>query len=89
MIREFNEQDWSLFSGANNFADGKEPLIDDSQDDLIFIASGNGLEVISSDAESAYALDVIFPNQMIARTLLASLPGTIDELVDLGFDQIV
>ena len=89
MIREFTENDWSLFAGAEPFTDGKEPLIDDSQDDLVFVASRNGFEVISSDAEQAYLLDVQFPNQMIARTLLAALPGTIEELVDLGFERIV
>lgn len=89
MIRPFTDEDWLLFAGAEEFPNGDRPLIDDDQEDLIFIAGRDQIEVVQSDAEAAWAMPVKFFNADSAQVFLAGLPGTVEELVALGFEKIV
>ena len=91
MIREFTETDWDAFAGAEIFPCGGTPIIDDEDEHLVLVASGNSVEVIPTTGDNImtiYAMQIAFPTQEAAKIFLRGLPGTMSELIDVGFERL-
>lgn len=92
MIREFTDNDWDAFAGAEIFPCGGSPIIDDSDEHLVLIASGAQIEAVPTTGDNiltVYALQVQFPTQEAAKVFMRALPGTMNELLEVGFERIV
>lgn len=85
--RTFDQNDWDAFAGAESFPNGDQPLIDDSDERILYIASANSIEA-HENGSGVWALQIELPNAPIAALILNNLPGTIDELTELGFERI-
>ena len=91
MIREFTENDWDAFAGADIFPCGGSPIIDDEDEHLVLVASGSQVEAIPTTGDNLmtiYAIKVAFPTQEAAKIFLRGLPGTMSELIDVGFERL-
>lgn len=91
MLRTINKVDEGyLLSGAENFPNGDSPLIDDSDDFLLYVGAKGRVEVVSNREEDDYgtwSLPVSFPNAASCAVFIRSLPGTVEELEDIGFTR--
>lgn len=93
-VRDFNQQEYVLFAGAEAFPCGGCPLVDTSDEDLLFIGHKAGIEVFSngfcSDGDVASWLYVVeFPTQNGCRVFMTGLPGTVSELKKIGFKPLL
>lgn len=92
--KSFDQNDWDAFSGAESFPNGDQPLIDASDERILYIASANNIEahessLVCDDRDpGVWALHIELPNASIAALILNNLPGTIEELQSLGFVRI-
>jgi len=98
--RIFDDNDWQAFSGAECFPNGFQPVIDDGDEDFIFIGCGTGIEVYEKSLLAAeHPLDVgpwrlrmLIPNAGVARLIIDNLGEQIPDmtrkqLLDLGFSR--
>jgi hypothetical protein len=92
-IFEFENSMWQSFSGAEPFAEGKEPVHMETQLGL-WVCSANGVEVfvgetfVSEDIED-YALRFAIPYQWMGVALLKELAGvkSVEQLKEMGFEH--
>ena len=74
-LREFGKQDWNLYSGAEKFEDGTQPLIKNGKlidgTDFDIIVDREGIQVEFYDYELTYMLNIILNKE--AMTMLAQL----------------
>ena len=77
-ICEFDDADWTAFSGAEKFADDCNPVICHpcDYDFLVVVAGGQGIEVIvgySDEDQSSFILPFQLPTQNIGVLFIVAL----------------
>jgi hypothetical protein len=84
LIKEFEQEDWYGFSGAETWPSGAQPMIGYGLN-WIGVADPHGVELykiqhnaISSEPEPTIRIEMQVPNQHIARLLLAGFPNELD-----------
>lgn len=91
-VRDFDQQEYALFAGAEAFPCGGCPLVDASDEELLFIGGGSGIEVFSNneDGESvSWLYTAKFPTKEGCRIFMNGLPGSITELETIGFKKLL
>lgn len=89
--REFNENDWCYFAGAEAFDDGAEPLLREVAEGMV-VASKCGIELVSLTPDGdpvSFAWFVPMPSQALARLIVDALPDdVVARAAALGFEAL-
>ena len=87
-VQEFGAQEDAMFAGAEDFPCGGKPLVDASDEKLLFIGSRYGINVYINDefgeAKPIY-YGVKFSTQAGCKLFMEFLPADVEELKKLGF----
>lgn len=83
-IREFNDVDWMGLAGAETFADGKQPLIEDGIHEMLLTADAAGIFIYPNNEDdegpNGYILPIPLATQDLARCMLK---GVVHQILDL------
>lgn len=76
MIREFTEQDWVAFTGAEEWNSADQPLIREAEN-WVGVCCPTGIDVVLS-SDTHYSWRAAIPTQAMGRLFLSALPESLD-----------